>query len=171
MRQTADRGFRWGLALVVLLATGVPRFSFSHVHAEDDDHHHSHVHHVAIESAAFSDHEHSHDGNGAITSLTDRHKHVHWLCFEFQVPSGDDEGGLPSSDQPESRVEITVSPATTSVTNSFTATLFAFAVITLDSYANVPFVDANLWAHHPPDAPRVLLCDTARRECAGVLIV
>ena len=171
MRQTVDRGFRWFLALVVLLATGVPRFSFSHVHSDGDDHYHSHVHDDAIDSTASSDHDHPHDAHGAITSLTDRHTHVHWLCFEFEVPAGDDEGGLPSNDQPEPRVELTVPPTATAVSDGFTATLFDFAVITLDSYANASSVDANLWAHHPPDAPRVLLCDTARRECAGVLIV
>jgi hypothetical protein len=40
-----------------------------------------------------------------------------------------------------------------------------------DPFTRVDLARANLWAHNPAESPRQWLCDTARRECAGVLLV
>ncbi len=155
---------RIGVALAVLLATCVPRLSISHVHAIGDEpgHHHSHEHSTNIARSA--DHDHLHE-----MSLADRHTHVHWLFFEFQELADEGDNGLPANDQPEWQIDFTIAPAVMTVAVDLTFAEFAFAKVDFDRLPYLRNHDANLWAHRPPDAPRLLLCDTARRECSGTL--
>ena len=162
MRRMAAIGLRTGVALVFLLATSVPRFSLTHVHSERDDQHtHAHEH----------DHAHPHDHDAGPVGFGDRHTHVHWLCFEFQVPTDTDDSQYPLQKQSDWQIDLAVVAPITPVTVHLPAPLFPCDWSDFESHARSETVDANRWAHRPPDSSRLLLCDTARRECAGVLLV
>ncbi len=162
MRRTMVAGCRVSLALVFLLATSTPRMSMTHSHptdeaASDDDH----PHHVRV-----------HDHEAVIVRSEDPHTHVRWFGFEFEVPAESGNQQCPLEDHSDWQVEQSVGAAISTVPLLIPNLLFSSSMLAFDQFIRIDTtIDANRWAHRSPDSPRMLLCDTARRECAGVLLV
>lgn len=180
MRRRCERFLAAALSTAMLAATIMPP-AVGHAHAEGDrPHEHSVAAHDHGPEAA--EHAHHHRGeacghsHGSVRDVETAksppvaHRHVWFLFVEWTLPARDSEGK--ESDEPEPPESIRIarlSDAEAVVPAAMPHLSLGVLPAWIDRMPVPAMLAEPNRAEHGPDA--LPLCDTARHECAGVLLI
>ena len=129
---------------------------------EADDHGHSHAGHAHSHS-----HKHPHDHSARVEDCV-THTHANFLGLPITIPATDDGRSSDRQDGAALLVEIVAAPCDVASNGHGTRIEAQLGVPTFSVSLSA---DTLLSIHHRPNAGHNLLCDTARLERTGVLLI
>jgi hypothetical protein len=181
MRQSfGDSCIRVLLSIALIATSGVaPRLTHAHSRGNKQHTHCAETVHLLTDHAGRDGHAHhcpsgpaeNKGADGHHDCVSDTVAHTHIACFgmPITVPVSSDEHSTDGPRQLALEVKIV---ATSSDVLQSASRLLANIAVPLTASGVVAMVSDDLAsAHHSPHVDRVLLCDTARLERSGVLLV
>jgi hypothetical protein len=180
LRSLCHRGFRLLLSVVVIATNGVsPGMTHAHAggalphnhvadagsrpHSHDaDDHGHAHRGHAHSHG-----HKHPHEGSACIEDCVP-HTHANFFGLPVTIPAKDGSGSKGRYDDTALKVEVVAAQSDVTPNGLGGIAVPSLAVHTFAVWFSA---DKMLSIYHPPNANHTVLCDTARLERSGVLLV